>query len=111
MEILEPPLIDQHAAVFISDDTYELLPDAKRFENWERYFAGQVGLGAAANYLLDLGVEPTTARVQSLGAELRGRLEAIDGVVAHDKGKNRGCLLYTSPSPRDQRGSRMPSSA
>ena len=27
--------------------------------------------------------------------------EALDG----------GCLLYTSPSPRDQRGSRMPSSA
>ena len=25
--------------------------------------------------------------------------------------KNEGCLLYTSPSPRDQRGSRMPSSA
>ena len=25
--------------------------------------------------------------------------------------KNRFCLLYTSPSPRDQRGSRMPSSA
>ena len=27
-------------------------------------------------------------------------------VVLHE-----GCLLYTSPSPRDQRGSRMPSSA
>ena len=25
--------------------------------------------------------------------------------------KKRDCLLYTSPSPRDQRGSRMPSSA
>ena len=25
--------------------------------------------------------------------------------------KARACLLYTSPSPRDQRGSRMPSSA
>ena len=25
--------------------------------------------------------------------------------------KNKSCLLYTSPSPRDQRGSRMPSSA
>ena len=25
--------------------------------------------------------------------------------------RNGGCLLYTSPSPRDQRGSRMPSSA
>ena len=26
-------------------------------------------------------------------------------------GKMQDCLLYTSPSPRDQRGSRMPSSA
>ena len=25
--------------------------------------------------------------------------------------ESRDCLLYTSPSPRDQRGSRMPSSA
>ena len=25
--------------------------------------------------------------------------------------KHKDCLLYTSPSPRDQRGSRMPSSA
>ena len=25
--------------------------------------------------------------------------------------RNQSCLLYTSPSPRDQRGSRMPSSA
>ena len=30
----------------------------------------------------------------------------------HDSsGRNIICLLYTSPSPRDQRGSRMPSSA
>ena len=27
------------------------------------------------------------------------------------KDKTGNCLLYTSPSPRDQRGSRMPSSA
>ena len=26
-------------------------------------------------------------------------------------GQVKNCLLYTSPSPRDQRGSRMPSSA
>ena len=31
-------------------------------------------------------------------------------VARGDKGYN-GCLLYTSPSPRDQRGTRMPSSA
>ena len=36
------------------------------------------------------------------------------GVDADDLRGGRGidtCLLYTSPSPRDQRGSRMPSSA
>ena len=34
-------------------------------------------------------------------------VEEIQKIIAHLK----TCLLYTSPSPRDQRGSRMPSSA
>ena len=36
------------------------------------------------------------------------RAESIDEVPTVDEN---ACLLYTSPSPRDQRGSRMPSSA
>ena len=32
-------------------------------------------------------------------------------VLVPPGGVRQGCLLYTSPSPRDQRGSRMPSSA
>ena len=32
-------------------------------------------------------------------------------IVSGLRGDIQGCLLYTSPSPRDQRGSRMPSSA
>ena len=35
-------------------------------------------------------------------------VSATQGTLT-EEGKN--CLLYTSPSPRDQRGSRMPSSA
>ena len=93
MEILEPPLIDQHAAIFTADDAYELLPNAKRFENWERYFAGQLGLAAAADYLLELGVEQTTSRLRVLGAELRERLGEIDGVVVRDKGRERGGIV------------------
>ena len=34
-------------------------------------------------------------------------IEVLDGGSGYDP----TCLLYTSPSPRDQRGSRMPSSA
>ena len=35
--------------------------------------------------------------------------EVLRKFMESDDGKD--CLLYTSPSPRDQRGSRMPSSA
>ena len=34
-----------------------------------------------------------------------------DADLLDDDGKPIGCLLYTSPSPRDNRVSRMPSSA
>ena len=32
-------------------------------------------------------------------------------LIATGRDRDEACLLYTSPSPRDQRGSRMPSSA
>ena len=37
------------------------------------------------------------------------RIQQVGGTVSVERLRN--CLLYTSPSPRDQRGSRMPSSA
>ena len=36
---------------------------------------------------------------------------ALIGICYYKGFTTKGCLLYTSPSPRDQRGSRMPSSA
>ena len=39
-----------------------------------------------------------------------GRLSKLEFVKSVDN-VYKACLLYTSPSPRDQRGSRMPSSA
>ena len=47
-------------------------------------------------------------RLERVGVdELRAAAAAPDAVDL----LRRVCLLYTSPSPRDQRGSRMPSSA
>ena len=42
-----------------------------------------------------------------------GETAAVDTLLAiiGEEGEDITCLLYTSPSPRDQRGSRMPSSA
>ena len=39
------------------------------------------------------------------------RICELDGEVVPYADIDKACLLYTSPSPRDQRGSRMPSSA
>ena len=41
--------------------------------------------------------------------KIRGAANRIAGLTDAEKAK--GCLLYTSPSPRDKRQSRMPSSA
>ena len=42
---------------------------------------------------------------------LAGTLKLGKLIVVYDDNDISICLLYTSPSPRDQRGSRMPSSA
>ena len=43
---------------------------------------------------------------------IKRRSKELDALVGFEKsGHYFSCLLYTSPSPRDQRGSRMPSSA
>ena len=47
-----------------------------------------------------------------VAAKIVGKLLYISGQISIDKdGKLINCLLYTSPSPRDGRISRMPSSA
>ena len=53
------------------------------------------------------------ARINIRGFNQRNVAVMINGVPQNDmeNGWVYCCLLYTSPSPRDQRGSRMPSSA
>ena len=86
IEQLEPPLLDQHAATLLSPTTYAIRPDAKRFENWEQYFAGKAALGVAIDYALGWGIEQIQARVYSLAATLRQKLATIDGVRVTDEG-------------------------
>ena len=50
--------------------------------------------------------------ISDISHELRTPISILEGeITAILDGIRKACLLYTSPSPRDQRGSRMPSSA
>ncbi|MBM85244.1 MAG: aminotransferase [Rhodospirillaceae bacterium] len=86
IEQLDPPFLDQHAAELIDGENYSVREDARRFENWERYYAGQAALGRAVDYALDLGLEAIRDRVFDLAANLRVRLGGIPEVEVTDEG-------------------------
>ena len=54
-----------------------------------------------------------TASSETIASLLEGIADGLEsiGEALLDRAHAETCLLYTSPSPRDQRGSRMPSSA
>jgi len=53
------------------DNAYTTRADAQRFENWERYFAGVIGLKVATDQANELGMEPIWARLRALADGLR----------------------------------------
>ena len=72
--------------------------------DWEQFHSPKnlaSALIVEAGELLEHFQWMTEAQSRSLSPE---KLEEVGSEIAD-------CLLYTSPSPRDQRGSRMPSSA
>src|SRR5215831_12370428 len=90
---IEPVFLDNHAAKWTDDNAYTTRDDARRFENWERYFAGVIGLKVATDQINELGMEPIWARLRELADGLRARLATVKGVKLTDLGKVKGAIV------------------
>jgi selenocysteine lyase/cysteine desulfurase len=98
LDELDPPFVDLRSAEWTGPDSYRLWPDARRFETWERFVAGQLGLAAAASYAMEIGIEAIETRVRHLAAALREGLAELPGVTVHDRGLRRSAITTFSHS-------------
>ena len=96
LDRMSPPFTDAGSADWLSADTYEVRPGARRFELFERNVAATLGLGVAVDYALDLGLDAIAERVGWLAEGFRDRLEAVPGGVVRDLGEVRcGIVTFT----------------
>ncbi|GAB2657544.1 aminotransferase class V-fold PLP-dependent enzyme [Prescottella soli] len=93
---LDPTALDLHGAEWTGPDAYRPAPDAQRFELWECDVAARLGLGAAADYLLGIGIEYAATAVADRAERMRGGLGDLGGVTVRDLGTDRcGIVTFT----------------
>jgi cysteine desulfurase / selenocysteine lyase len=98
---LEPAFIDLHAAHWSADHAYTIIEGAKRFENWECYYAGKIGLAEAIKYARGIGLQNIAARNKVLADKMRTELQAISGVSVTDLGVNKSAIVTFEKSGID----------
>lgn len=96
-----PLLVDMHGATWTDPDRFELTPDARRFESWEIAYALVLGLGAAARYAMEVGIETARDRARALADYARVRLAEVPGVRVLDRGPELCAIVTARPGTRD----------
>lgn len=94
-------MIDHFAAPWVARDHYQLRDDARRFETWENNYAARLGLGAAVDYALTIGLGPIEQRCRLLADRLRNGLAAISGITIRDLGRAPGAIVSFTMEGRE----------
>jgi selenocysteine lyase/cysteine desulfurase len=90
-----PLFVDMRGAKWVDADRYEIASTAMRYEDWEFSYALVLGLGAAARYALDVGVEVAGDRAFALATRVRERLAEVPGGRVLDGGRKQ-CAIVTA---------------
>ena len=96
---LDPPALDLRAATWTGPGTYDIRPDARRFETWEASAALRLGLGAAVDHALGWGLDAIRARIDGLAQLLRRRLAERGAAVADRGAVLSGIVTFTTAEP------------
>lgn len=96
---LEPAFLDLHGAEWVSQNSYQMRTDAKKYETWESNLSAKHGLSIAINYLNQLDIQKVYESVTSLASYFRDCLNGISGIQVMDTGINQsGIVTFTSSS-------------
>ena len=98
---MEPLCLDMVGVHWKTADVYELLPGAARFERWERNYGLLLGLKAAVDYALDIGLATIQNRAYALATQLRTGLQDLPGAMVLDRGSEL-CGIVTTYFPSQQ---------
>src|SRR5713226_8467116 len=98
-----PLYIDMRGADWVSADSFAPASDARRFENWEFAYSLVLGLGEAARYALEVGVERGGRRARELAATLRRKLSGLSGIRVLDIGKELTAIVTIETAGWDAR--------
>ncbi|MFF3713674.1 aminotransferase class V-fold PLP-dependent enzyme [Streptomyces phaeochromogenes] len=95
LDHLEPYVSEIASATWDGKRGFTWRDGARRFETWEVSYANALGLSAAVEQALEIGMEGIGRRAIELGTLLRDRLDALPGVTTYDLGLRR-CAIVTA---------------
>ncbi|MEQ6167478.1 aminotransferase class V-fold PLP-dependent enzyme [Ekhidna sp. MALMAid0563] len=90
---LFPLMIDGAGAIWDQEEDFSLIPDAKRFESWEKPYALLIGLTEAIRYLSQIGVDRIETYNRELMIRFRDNLGSIPDVTMYDRGSQKSNIL------------------
>jgi selenocysteine lyase/cysteine desulfurase len=91
-----PLFVDMRGATWVDPASYRLAETATRFEEWEFAYALVLGLGAAAEYAVRVGIDVAHERAWRLAGRLRTMLAEISGVRVLDPGTRPSAIVTAS---------------
>ena len=95
LDRVTPSQPDHYGADWSSTDDYTFAAGAQRFEYWEYSHAGWLGLGAAVDVALEIGIDRIQATITERAAQLRVMLANI-GMNIYDEGIEQSGIVTTA---------------